>query len=481
MRKNILAIATIGMLLLSSLMIMPTVIGDPDTGTIFYVGGSGPGNYTSIQDAVDNATNGDTVFVYNGTYYENIVVNTSISLIGENKETTIIEGGESGAAVTIRSNDTILSYFTIKNCSSYQYTNVLIINSENCAISDCIITDGYVGIEILDSFNNTIRRNVIRNLETESGGIWLCDSDSNDISENTLDFSMYAIVIDKSNNNSIKDNTISNCSSFGIALATSRNNIIENNVIENNTEGAILFISTEGHEIICTENLIIENIIKDNDGIGIKIEKWGIGDWESNNNTIYHNKFIDNEQNAYDNCHNNWNSSFGEGNYYSDYDEPSEGAYDNDSDGIVDTPYNISGGDNKDYYPLMEPWVEPAEDIALPVIHSIVPEKALYINNEKIGRTRLVRMALIIGDITIEVNATDNESGIKQVNFTIDPFRPFAKQEGNATEPNEDGLYNWTWEKDVIFRFLHFHIIKVEVIDNAGNIAEERMVVRRIL
>ncbi len=70
-------------------------------GNWLYVGGSGPGNYTTIQDAVDNASEGDTVFVFDDSspYVENIVVNTSLSLIGEKKETTIINGS------TIGSND----------------------------------------------------------------------------------------------------------------------------------------------------------------------------------------------------------------------------------------------------------------------------------------------------------------------------------------------------------------------------------------
>jgi len=94
-----------------------------------------------------------------------------------------------------------------------------------------------------------------------------------------------------------------------------------------------------------------------------------------------------------------------------------------------------------------------------------------------------IRIPLIIGDITIAVNATDiNGSGVKQVNFIIDEFRHFAKQEGNETEPNDDGLYTWTWEKNVIFRFLHVHTIKVVVKDNAGNIrTSDTMLVRRIL
>lgn len=76
----------------------------------------------------------------------------------------------------------------------------------------------------------------------------------------------------------------------------------------------------------------------------------------SNDNTIYHNNLIENNENAYDNGNNTWYiATLQEGNYCSDFDEPSEGAYDNDSDGIVDSPYNISGGDNQDWFPLMRP------------------------------------------------------------------------------------------------------------------------------
>ena len=62
-------------------------------GNTLYVGGIGPNNYTNIQDAIDDAVDGDTVFVYDdkSPYNENIVVNKSINLYGENQETTIID------------------------------------------------------------------------------------------------------------------------------------------------------------------------------------------------------------------------------------------------------------------------------------------------------------------------------------------------------------------------------------------------------
>lgn len=42
---------------------------------------------------IDNATEGDTIRVYEGTYYENVVVNKTVSLVGNGSEETTIEGG----------------------------------------------------------------------------------------------------------------------------------------------------------------------------------------------------------------------------------------------------------------------------------------------------------------------------------------------------------------------------------------------------
>jgi len=99
----------------------------------------------------------------------------------------------------------------------------------------------------------------------------------------------------------------------------------------------------------------------------------------SNNNEVYHNNFINNtwgeNPNAVDECSNVWHNGYPSGgNYWSDFDEPSEGAYDNfsgphqnisDPDGIVDTPYPIPGGSNQDSYPFMKPygWINSAPNI----------------------------------------------------------------------------------------------------------------------
>ena len=80
-----------------------------------YIGGSGPGNYSTIQDAIDMASVGDTVFVYSGLYYENLIVNKTIDLIGINKETSIIDGNGSGDVVKITSDFVNIKGFTIQN------------------------------------------------------------------------------------------------------------------------------------------------------------------------------------------------------------------------------------------------------------------------------------------------------------------------------------------------------------------------------
>ena len=93
------------------------------------------------------------------------------------------------------------------------------------------------------------------------------------------------------------------------------------------------------------------NIIE-NTGYGISITGS-----QPNSIVIYHNNLINNTANAYADSIQLWyNTSLYEGNYYSDFDEQSEGAWDNNSDGIVDSPYNISGDSNQDLYPLIHPY-----------------------------------------------------------------------------------------------------------------------------
>jgi len=111
-------------------------------------------------------------------------------------------------------------------------------------------------------------------------------------------------------------------------------------------------------------------------------------------------------------------------------------------------------------------------DTTKPVVKIVKPNsKSIYVNNE-LKRSRLLGRTLIVGDITIEVNATDeNGSGIAKVDFYIN-----NKFKGNDTS----APYSYNWSKDRI-RLFHVFTIKVVAYDKAGNKAEAKMVVRKFL
>ena len=170
-------------------------------GKTLYVGGSGPGNYSRIQDAIDNASDGDTVFVYNGTYYENLIVDKSIILQGENKNNTVIDSTFIDNIIDINSEYVNIKGFTIKNCK-----------------------DGYSGIRI--------------------------QSDSNNIEGNIFTSNYICILFSgNSNNNTVFENLfIDNLDGISF-IENSKNNLIKYCVFINNTGGICFFNGHKNSEV----------------------------------------------------------------------------------------------------------------------------------------------------------------------------------------------------------------------------------------
>jgi len=271
--------------------------------------GSGQ-TYSTIQDAIDAAFDGDTIFVHNGTYNEMVHISefNGLTLQGEGADCTIID-----------SNGIFMGNGAIN-----------LMNSENVSISGFNITGGF---------------------GEENYGISLMAS---------------AEMLGKGE-----------CS----------NNEIFHNIIYSNGEGIHIEADSGGmdpfQDAHCRYNTIYENDFIENGYGGVSL--WAEG---TDYNSIYNNNFIGNQiyeggtdpQGEYANCglNNDWDAGYPTGgNYYDDFDEPSEGAYDSysgvsqdasGSDGIVDlgdpagglNPYilfDYGGGPlsyDVDNYPLID-------------------------------------------------------------------------------------------------------------------------------
>ena len=260
-----------------------------------------PEDFETIQAAVDAANPGDTILVAAGTYYECVVVNKSVTLMGDESLNTIIDNFGGNAFVLKHVSNVVISRFKIRNTGRGIYLR----NSTNCVINGNVITKNGPGPSITLEY-----------------------SDGNVISNNT--------ILDGGGR------------SPGICPAYSNKNVLTKNRIINNLYGILFGVSTG--------NIISGNEIREND-YGMVLYAYAY------NNTFYHNNSISNTYQTYigENKTNIWNCGYPYGgNYWSDYNGADLycGPYQNvnGSDGIGDTPYVIDEH-NRDGYPLANPWV----------------------------------------------------------------------------------------------------------------------------
>ena len=300
MKKNLPILIVVLLLLLtptSSIATSDRYQQSVSMDNIFYVGGSGPNNYTHIQDAVFDASDGDTVFVFSGIYYEEVVVNKAIRLIGEDKNTTVIDADFEGISLRILSDDVYVSGFTMRNCrkvaSNYDSSVILIkfVNNVTVAENILMIGEGYeLGayfpvIYIQNSSHIIINNNIIFDEEDISRSIGILTRENSShiqIIENSISSYHFGVYFIDGENINLSENTIDN-NHLGTLLISSDEIRISNNIIRNN--------KYQGIETNFMDNSVISgNIIANNGDCGILVWAWDNGgNNRFINNAIRHN------------------------------------------------------------------------------------------------------------------------------------------------------------------------------------------------
>ncbi len=294
-----------------------------------------PDTYPTIQAAINAANSGDTILVKEGTYYEHVVINKCITLIGEDRDRTIIDGASTGTVMNITVSKVNVTGFTIQNSGDH-YDHGIYVFSSFCNITYNIVKNCRYGIKLDNSTDIIISGNTVT--ESSFVAVKMDGSSKNTLSRNNITSNRYGIGLDYSLDNTIAGNNITNNDEGGIGLYRSPNNVISLNNITNNRKGIGI------PDYPSTNITIYGNKITNNE-YGIILIGSG--------NKIYHNNFIDNTQQAYfmlgSTQPNVWDDGYS-GNFWSDYT-----GVDANGDGIGDTPYIINAN-NKDRYPLMNPW-----------------------------------------------------------------------------------------------------------------------------
>jgi len=301
-----------------------------------------PMEYRTIQEAINVANPGDIIRVSNGTYYERLAITKDcLTLIGENPNTTIIDGNQNGTVIKVSANNVTITGFTIRRSGDGE-NGIFLYYSGNSTIVGNMIHNCYVGIRLHASCDNKIIENGIAN-NSDSGIILQVHTINTLISKNNITSNRYVgiNVFAYADNNTIEENIITGNLYAGIHLYLASGNRVNRNILMRNDQG-IRFV---GHR--ATYNTISDNAIAEN--------TYGIDFWDDTSwhNIIYHNNIIDNTYQLYleslrgNLTKNQWNNEANEGNYWSDYE-----GEDIDSDGVgeTNTPHL-----DVDSYPLANP------------------------------------------------------------------------------------------------------------------------------
>jgi len=161
MKKIMMILVLFLLFAITFIFFLPSGFCDEIDQNILYVGGAGEGNYSGINEAINASSDGDTIFVFSGTYIQNesILINKSINLIGENQKKTIIQYKDS-SSLNVNAPNITITGFTLQDGL---LSGISLSFSDNCSIYRNIFDNNNIGITILASSNCTIFENNIIN------------------------------------------------------------------------------------------------------------------------------------------------------------------------------------------------------------------------------------------------------------------------------------------------------------------------------
>jgi len=258
-----------------------------------------PQDYGTIQEAINAATPGATIWIAPGIYNEAIVINKTITLIGKIGSEPTFNGGGTGIAITIVSSGSgsTVAGFVITSWDK----GLLVQGASNCKIYDNIMS-------VLTQNGVTLQGS------TCSGNAVYCNI-----------FEKDAVAIN--------------------VTSSASGNVIRNNIIS--LSGVGLQLESSGNQVYA--NVIMENV-------------FALSLLGSNNNVIFHNNFVNNNNplSITMSTGNVWDEGYPSGgNYWAchvsidSFGGPQQNAQ--GADGIVDVPFTVAPG-NIDHYPLLEPF-----------------------------------------------------------------------------------------------------------------------------
>ncbi|KAF5417392.1 MAG: hypothetical protein C5S38_01790 [Candidatus Methanophagaceae archaeon] len=439
-----------GIFVICTAILFMSFVGNASAKTWYVDNDGGGADFTKIQDAIDAASPGDTVFVWNGTYYEDGGVSISkerITLQGEDANTTIIPGKWTAEKVVyVTGNYVNVSGFTVTDSSKYGCG--IYIVGDNCLISDNVIDSTGCGICLHSSSNCRIENNIAN---SNRYGIELSSASNCNVTKNTANTNAWngirlyqssnckienniansnrndcSICLHSSSNCRIENN-IANSNRYGIELSSASNCNVTNNIVDSNDYGVCLGTTS-------TDNNITENNITNNNEYGMYL------DW-SGNNEIYHNNFIDNNKQAYDHRgFNNWDKgpTIG-GNHWNDHI-----CHGNPSNGTEPYTKIDTNIDSEDKYPFEDPdgWVMPPP----PRIMSNAPESPVNdvegaIRTFNITVNQTVNVSWQINGTEVQLNESVTEAAYTNTSVAVGTWNVSVI----VTNANGTDMQTWDW------------------------------------